>query len=221
VGSIFCGLELHTNCFMGWSARWSVSDLLFLTILSKVSVRSSKCLWKTRDFAWGCQQQQHTDVCWWYQRGICYSFTSWQCTHGLDPSETWNDVWLGVCSRLLRRERQGMLATHCKFSCSTYWCMRVSTDIMQGTFPFESNQSLMGEPVEYHHNLQSYFWLTYLITCNCTSPFNMRRDWNEEIVIQLHQEKPLGSIAYHSTIEFYIATKAAIVYKASIDKSPL
>jgi hypothetical protein len=59
--------------------------------------------------------------------------------------------------------------------------MRVSTDITQGTLPFESNQSLMGEPVEYHHDLQSYFWLTYLITCNCASPFNMRRDWNQEI----------------------------------------
>jgi hypothetical protein len=59
--------------------------------------------------------------------------------------------------------------------------MRVSTDITQGTLPFESNQSLMGEPVEYHHDLQSYFWLTYLITCNCAGPFNMRRDWNEEI----------------------------------------
>jgi hypothetical protein len=39
----------------------------------------------------------------------------------------------------------------------------------------------MGEPVEYHHDLQSYFWLTYLITCNCAGPFNMRRDWNQEM----------------------------------------
>ena len=59
--------------------------------------------------------------------------------------------------------------------------MRVSTDITQGTLPFESNQSLMGEPVEYHHDLQSYFWLIYLITCNCAGPFNMRRDWNKEM----------------------------------------
>ena len=59
--------------------------------------------------------------------------------------------------------------------------MRVSTDITQGTLPFESNQSLMGEPVEYHHNLRSYFWLIYLITCNCASPFNMCRDWSQEI----------------------------------------
>jgi hypothetical protein len=59
--------------------------------------------------------------------------------------------------------------------------MRVSTDITQGTLPFESNQSLMGEPVEYHQDLQSYFWLIYLITCNCAGPFNMRRDWNKEI----------------------------------------
>ena len=36
-----------------------------------------------------------------------------------------------------------------------------------------------------------------------------------------HQEKPLGSIAYHSTIEHSIAAIAAIVYKASIYKSPL
>ncbi|KAJ8593473.1 hypothetical protein M405DRAFT_858898 [Rhizopogon salebrosus TDB-379] len=36
-----------------------------------------------------------------------------------------------------------------------------------------------------------------------------------------HQEKALGSIACYSTIEFYIVTKATIVYKASIYKSPL
>jgi hypothetical protein len=29
----------------------------------------------------------------------------------------------------------------------------------------------MGEPAEYHHDLQSSFWLTYLITCNCTGKF--------------------------------------------------
>ena len=34
----------------------------------------------------------------------------------------------------------------------------------------------------------------------------------------IHQEKALGSIAYYSTIEFYIVTKATIVYKASIYK---
>ncbi|KAJ8580076.1 hypothetical protein M405DRAFT_716199, partial [Rhizopogon salebrosus TDB-379] len=49
-----------------------------------------------------------------------------------------------------------------------------------GTLPFKLNQSLKGEPVEYHHDLQSYFWLAYLITCNCTGPFNMRQDWNKE-----------------------------------------
>jgi hypothetical protein len=54
---------------------------------------------------------------------------------------------------------------------------------MQGTLPFESNESLKGEPVEYHHDLQSYFWLAYLITCNCAGPFNMRRDWNKEMEI--------------------------------------
>ena len=53
---------------------------------------------------------------------------------------------------------------------------------MQGTLPFKLNQTLMGEPVEYHHDLQSYFWLIYLITCNCAGPFNMCRDWNEEMV---------------------------------------
>jgi hypothetical protein len=52
---------------------------------------------------------------------------------------------------------------------------------MQGTLPFESNQSLKGEPVEYHHDLQSYFWLAYLIICNCAGPFNTRRDWNKEM----------------------------------------
>jgi hypothetical protein len=36
--------------------------------------------------------------------------------------------------------------------------------------------------------------------------------------MDLHQEKALGTIAYYSTIEFYIVTKATIVYKASIDK---
>jgi hypothetical protein len=61
--------------------------------------------------------------------------------------------------------------------------MRASTEIMQGTLPFRSNQSLKGEPVEYHHDLQSYFWLAYLITCNCAGPFDMRRDWNKEIEI--------------------------------------
>jgi hypothetical protein len=59
--------------------------------------------------------------------------------------------------------------------------MRVRTEIMQGTLPFESNQSLKGEPVEYHHDLQSYFWLAYLIICNCAGPFNTRRDWNKEM----------------------------------------
>ena len=39
----------------------------------------------------------------------------------------------------------------------------------------------MGEPVEYHHDLQSYFWLIYLITCNYAGPFNMHRDWDEEM----------------------------------------
>jgi hypothetical protein len=61
--------------------------------------------------------------------------------------------------------------------------MRVGTEILQGTLPFKSNQSLKGEPVEYHHDLQSYFWLAYLITCNCAGPFNMRRDWIKEIEI--------------------------------------
>ncbi|KAG2045332.1 hypothetical protein BDR03DRAFT_843728, partial [Suillus americanus] len=46
-----------------------------------------------------------------------------------------------------------------------------------GTLPFESNQSIIGGPVQFHHDLQSYFWLAYLITCNCAGPFNMRRDW--------------------------------------------
>jgi hypothetical protein len=55
------------------------------------------------------------------------------------------------------------------------------TQITQGTLPFESNQSLKGEPVEYHHDLQSYFWLAYLIICNCAGPFNMRRDWRKEM----------------------------------------
>ncbi|OAX30534.1 hypothetical protein K503DRAFT_788389, partial [Rhizopogon vinicolor AM-OR11-026] len=49
-----------------------------------------------------------------------------------------------------------------------------------GTLPFESNQSLKGEPVEYHHDLQSYFWLAYVIICNCAGPFNMHQDWDGE-----------------------------------------
>jgi hypothetical protein len=60
--------------------------------------------------------------------------------------------------------------------------LRVRTEIIwQGTLPFESNESLKGESVEYHHDLQSYFWLAFLITCNCAGPFNMRRDWNKEM----------------------------------------
>jgi hypothetical protein len=60
--------------------------------------------------------------------------------------------------------------------------LRVRTEIIwQGTLPFESNESLKGEPVEYHHDLQSYFWLAFLITCNCAGPFNTRRDWNKEM----------------------------------------
>ncbi|KAG1718665.1 hypothetical protein EDD22DRAFT_754416, partial [Suillus occidentalis] len=31
--------------------------------------------------------------------------------------------------------------------------------------------------LEFYHDLESYFWLAYLITCNCAGPFNMRRDW--------------------------------------------
>ncbi|KAG1774950.1 hypothetical protein EV702DRAFT_938686, partial [Suillus placidus] len=50
-----------------------------------------------------------------------------------------------------------------------------------GTLPFESNASMLNTKVEFYHNLESYFWLAYLITCNCAGPFNMRRDWDSEI----------------------------------------
>ncbi|KAG1847811.1 hypothetical protein C8R48DRAFT_615342, partial [Suillus tomentosus] len=46
-----------------------------------------------------------------------------------------------------------------------------------GTLPFESNASMLNTEVEFYHDLESYFWLAYLITCNCAGPFNMRRDW--------------------------------------------
>ncbi|KAG1895212.1 uncharacterized protein F5891DRAFT_1194419 [Suillus fuscotomentosus] len=50
-----------------------------------------------------------------------------------------------------------------------------------GTLPFESNASMLNTEVEFYHDLESYFWLAYLITCNCAGPFNMRRDWDGEI----------------------------------------
>ncbi|KAG1744731.1 hypothetical protein EDB19DRAFT_1599359, partial [Suillus lakei] len=46
-----------------------------------------------------------------------------------------------------------------------------------GTFPFESNTSMLNTELEFYHNLESYFWLAYLITCNCAGPFNMHCDW--------------------------------------------
>ncbi|KAG2090496.1 uncharacterized protein F5147DRAFT_586688, partial [Suillus discolor] len=36
-------------------------------------------------------------------------------------------------------------------------------------------------PIQFHHDLQSYFWLAYLITCNCAGPFNMCHDWDREM----------------------------------------
>ncbi|KAG1786705.1 uncharacterized protein HD556DRAFT_1192853, partial [Suillus plorans] len=46
-----------------------------------------------------------------------------------------------------------------------------------GTLPFESNASMLNTKVKFYHDLESYFWLAYLITCNCAGPFNMRCDW--------------------------------------------
>jgi hypothetical protein len=40
---------------------------------------------------------------------------------------------------------------------------------------------MLNTKVEFYHDLESYFWLAYLITCNCAGPFNMRRDWDSEI----------------------------------------
>lgn len=40
---------------------------------------------------------------------------------------------------------------------------------------------MLNTKVEFYHDLESYFWLAYLITCNCAGPFNMRRDWDGEI----------------------------------------
>ncbi|KAG1842405.1 hypothetical protein DFJ58DRAFT_732082 [Suillus subalutaceus] len=50
-----------------------------------------------------------------------------------------------------------------------------------GTLPFESNASMLNSELEFYHDLESYFWLAYLITCNCAGPFNMCRDWDGEL----------------------------------------
>jgi hypothetical protein len=47
----------------------------------------------------------------------------------------------------------------------------------QGTLPFISNAVLQGCAHEAFSDLESFFWLAYLITCNCDGPFNKRRDW--------------------------------------------
>ncbi|KAJ8579244.1 hypothetical protein M405DRAFT_848349, partial [Rhizopogon salebrosus TDB-379] len=56
---------------------------------------------------------------------------------------------------------------------------------------------------------------------NNNNPFHADQEDPAAVVFGRHQEKAFGSIAYYSTIEFYIVTKATIVYKASIYKSPL
>ncbi|KAG2740507.1 hypothetical protein P692DRAFT_20697532, partial [Suillus brevipes Sb2] len=53
----------------------------------------------------------------------------------------------------------------------------MASDWGKGTLPFESNASMLNSELEFYHDLESYFWLAYLITCNCAGPFNMRRDW--------------------------------------------
>ncbi|KAG2112056.1 uncharacterized protein F5147DRAFT_572877, partial [Suillus discolor] len=73
--------------------------------------------------------------------------------------------WM-ICCRLYRSCRRGAPTTHHK----SLW-----------TLPFESNQLIIGEPIQFHHDLQSYFWLAYLITCNCAGPFNMCWDWDGEM----------------------------------------
>jgi hypothetical protein len=40
---------------------------------------------------------------------------------------------------------------------------------------------MLNSELEFYHDLESYFWLAYLITCNCAGPFNMRRDWDGEL----------------------------------------
>lgn len=40
---------------------------------------------------------------------------------------------------------------------------------------------MLNTKVEFYHNLESYFWLAYLITCNCVGTFNMCHDWDSEI----------------------------------------
>ncbi|OJA12599.1 hypothetical protein AZE42_11996 [Rhizopogon vesiculosus] len=53
-----------------------------------------------------------------------------------------------------------------------------------GILPFELNQSLKREPVEYHHDLQSYFgWPSSLLATVLAGPFNMHQDWNKEMEI--------------------------------------
>jgi hypothetical protein len=60
----------------------------------------------------------------------------------------------------------------------------------------------MGKALEYHHDLQSYFWLIFLITCNCAGPFNTRRDWNKEI-----EEEKSGRPITTTLVSTYAAIK--------------
>ncbi|KAG2352212.1 hypothetical protein BDR07DRAFT_1384617, partial [Suillus spraguei] len=68
-----------------------------------------------------------------------------------------------------------------------------------GTLPFESNQLIIGGPVQFHHNLQSYFWLAYLITCNCADIQHMAEiktygkvldPTHSSLLTSLYSEKP-------------------------------
>ncbi|KAG2122693.1 hypothetical protein BD769DRAFT_1360331 [Suillus cothurnatus] len=63
---------------------------------------------------------------------------------------------------------------------------------------------IIGGPVHFHHDLQSYFWLAYLITCNCGGPFNMYCYWDGEIKLfnQSRSIKP-ADIQHMAEIKTY------------------
>jgi hypothetical protein len=63
---------------------------------------------------------------------------------------------------------------------------------------------MLNAKVEFYHDLESYFWLAYLITCNCAGPFNMRRDWDGEIKLSAtHKTITPSSITGLAEIKTY------------------
>ena len=73
-------------------------------------------------------------------------------------------------------------------ACDALWVLMFCLLVHEGEYWHNTRNAFFrvesvthGEPVEYHHDPQFYFWLIYLITCNCASPFNMCWDWSQEI----------------------------------------